>query len=321
MTLFHRLLHRFMLSTRNGGLVNRGTFEVLDLVRGLMKRISDPLIPYDLEGASLLLPFSHELPFIRRAAPQYSGNVGRLARLVREKYSDMTMVDIGANVGDTVAIVRRLCRCPMLCIEGDARYFEILQSNIVRAGFDDVELACTFVGSETGSIRAVSVASGGTGRLVLDHDAAAPLKIKRLSDILADYPRFADFKLLKIDTDGYDCRILRGSVDLLARCRPVVFFEYDPHFLTQCSDKGIDVFECLRAAGYGPALVYENNGDYLLSTDLASDAMLLDLHQFYTGRHGQRYMDLCVFHQEDEDLCHRARAGEREYFDDFRSAA
>ncbi len=319
--LLHRLLCRAMLLTTNRGLLDRGTFELLDLVRGLLKRVSDPLVPYTLEGAPLVVPFSHELPFVRRALPQYASNVGRLAKLVHEKYPDMTLVDIGANVGDTLAILRSFAHFPVLCIEGDDRFFAILEENVRRAGFHEVELARTFVSSTSGQLRAASITGRGTGRLQESQTGKQTVGVQRLADILHDHPRFAQFRMLKIDTDGFDCRILRGALDVLAARRPVIFFEYDPHFLAQAGDAGIDIFQSLRNIGYVKALAYENNGDYLLAGELDHTQQWEDLHRFYTGRNGQRYLDLCVFPSDDADLCETARRSELNFFSRFRQVA
>lgn len=38
--------------------------------------------------------------------------------MVQQKYPDLSLIDIGTNVGDTVAIVRQDAHYPILCVEG-----------------------------------------------------------------------------------------------------------------------------------------------------------------------------------------------------------
>src|SRR6266852_517263 len=89
----------------------------------------DPMVRYNLAGLELRLPLSHNLPLYRRSFPLYSSNVGRIAAAVAAKYRDIHVIDIGANIGDTVAIVRAQVNCPILCVEGDASVCEILRDH------------------------------------------------------------------------------------------------------------------------------------------------------------------------------------------------
>jgi len=75
----------------------------------------------------------------------------------------------------------------------------------------------------------------------------------------------------------------------------------------------------LGTIGYQSALVFQNDGDFLLSAPLADDALWLDLDQFYSGRAGEVYGDVCVFHREDRDLHDMLHTGERMWFQRFRA--
>jgi hypothetical protein len=124
---------------------------------------------------------------------------------------------------------------------------------------------------------------------------------------------FADTKMLKIDTDGFDCAIIMSERDLLADKKPVVFFEYDPYFFENLSISGFHVFQHLRDIGYQFAIVYDNTGDYLLSTDLSNVELLQDIHTYFSGRGGMRYCDICVFHSEDSDLAEKVDNSEKTF--------
>jgi hypothetical protein len=82
-----------------------------------------------------------------------------------------------------------------------------------------------------------------------------------------------------------DVEIVLANLELLARARSVLFFEYDP-------DAGAEpaVFERLREVGYEKMHVYENTGEHVETVDLPGD-----IHDRYTGHGGRRYADVCVF--------------------------
>ena len=191
------------------------------------------------------------------------------------------MVDVGANVGDTAAIVRAHSGVPVLCVEGDDVFFDLLARNVEQLG--DVELEHAFVDAPA----AGRVERGrGTARV---HVGDSRLRTKPLATILADHPRFAEPALLKLDTDGMDVPILAANLDLLGRVRPVLFFEYDPHLGATS-----DVFVALSHNGYERAVVFENFGEYRETVALADTARIDGLHREYTGHGGRRYVDVCV---------------------------
>ncbi|MBD2129906.1 hypothetical protein NDI39_22750 [Microcoleus sp. ZQ-A2] len=91
--------------------------------------MSAPLISYKIAGFNLLLPFSHQLPFILKTYPLYSSNLARLAKYVKEKYEHLKFIDIGANIGDSIALLRKEAVFPILCIEGDEQFLSALEKN------------------------------------------------------------------------------------------------------------------------------------------------------------------------------------------------
>jgi FkbM family methyltransferase len=240
--------------------------------RALLVRGGDPLVRYRIGDIELELPLSHELPFYRKDHPQYSANVGRIAR-----EAGGPVVDIGANVGDTAAVIRSESDVPILCIEGDDRFFSILERNASRFQ-PPIELEHSFVGAPG---RARIERARGTARLLPGENE---VRTKALAEILAQHPRFAEPAVVKIDTDGYDVPIILAELDLFARLKPVLFFEYDPYL-------GADpiVFERLREIGYTRAEVYENTGELARVADLTDD-----IHSTYVGHAGSRYADICV---------------------------
>jgi FkbM family methyltransferase len=289
--------------------LQRGAFA---LIRRMLARRGDWLIRYRLGSHEILLPLAHDLPLIRSVFPQYSTNIARLCSYVSEKYPGLSLIDIGANVGDTVAIIRELSQFPILCVEGDEYYFNILSENIRRANFLSVQTVRAFVATYTGDIKGQLVSIAGTAHFVEGN--ADPVKATKLSHLLIDFPEFRSPKILKIDTDGFDCSILRSELEWLGECKPTIFFEYDPFFFRNQSYDGTRIFEDLSTAGYTFAIFYDNFGDYLTSVDLQVDTqILIDLQNYYVGRGGQQYADVAVFHGEDRELAEHIRTKEAEW--------
>ncbi len=284
--------------------------------RKLQVKLHDPPVVYRIGNIPLQLRLSHQLPYYRRRFPQYSSNIGRIGAAIQQKYPDMSLIDIGANVGDTVAIVRELAHFPILCIEGSPTYLPSLQLNVGELA--DVEIEAAYVGGESGIVAASARSLGGTGYLAIGDSDAETVLLRSLDDIVLRHPRFASSKLVKSDTDGMDCQILAGAAGYLAEVRPVLFFEYDPDLTARAGASAIRVFDVLRAAGYRHALVYENTGDLILLLDLEEDQLVADLDGFFSGHDGLRYADICAFHATDSDLALSLREQELTFFRELR---
>ncbi len=280
--------------------------------------LGDPTVVYSFEGQSLRLPFSHDLPLIRQQHPQYMTNVTRVAQQVAVKYPDAAGVDIGANVGDTIIAIRRAASMPLLGIEGNATFYELLQANV--GALRDVELDQSFVGYGVAAL---------SGTLRADHGTASfrLLGVPRAGDCTEAAHRdsacpsaLPEARFLKIDTDGLDCAILKAALDWLAGARPVIYFEYDPSAYARYDPSGFEIFASLCRAGYSTALIWDNRGDYLLACDLSDRRLLEDVHQYFAGRQSKVYCDIAVFHDDDRDVMDAARAAEIDFFSRARRA-
>jgi FkbM family methyltransferase len=223
------------------------------------------------------------------------------------------MIDIGANIGDTVLMVKSKSDIPILCIEGENKFISYLHKNISK--YKNVFVEESFVGDKK-SIKGNYILSGGSGRIIED-DKQTEINFKSLEEILTKYPEFKTCKLLKIDTDGFDCRIIKNEIAFIASVKPVIFFEYDPFFYNK--ENSINVFDLLSEAGYSRAVFYENTGDYLLTTQLRDKELLADLHYYFSGRNMNRYCDIAVFPVEDDNLADKLRDIEIHYFSQIRN--
>jgi FkbM family methyltransferase len=287
--------------------------KVLNKIKNILIDRDDPLIVHSIHGYELELPLSHDLPEILRHWPHYSSNLGRLANYANQKYSDLMFIDVGANVGDSIAILRELTEFPILCVDGDKKFLKVLYRNVRQ--FEGVEVAPFFIGEEESIINAMSSGVKGTSHLSYTNGSnnLEQVSIKTLDSILNDYSKFAESKMLKVDTDGFDCKIIRGSLNFIRRAKPIIFFEYDPFFLDKQGDDGISVFSLLAENGYSGVMVYDNFGDLLLCLPEIQIDRLEELHLYFSGRRSSQYCDICVFHKEDQDVFNAARASELDF--------
>lgn len=257
--------------------------------------------PYEIH-----LPAGNQNLEYKKIFRLYDTALGGIASVLRNKYPDIHAIDIGANAGDTAALIRESAEIPVLCIEGDPNVLPYLQENAAKLG-EGIEIEPTFVGSE-GQTANLELAKdlGFNASIVAATAMDGDVQFRALSSILAAHPRFAGAKLLKTDTEGFDFDILRQSLEFIGRSKPVIFFEYGPHFHPDEPDAGLDTLSKLISLGYSDFIYYDNFGNYLLHADKGNQELLDDL-DCYLGSHRRHgvvipYFDICAFHHEDADL-------------------
>lgn len=241
----------------------------------------------------------------------YSRNLPRIAKYMESKYPHFGIVDVGANIGDTIALLRTSKVDQLVyMVEGEPSYFDLLQKNLPQ--FVDAKAYKTFLGEESGTKTGGFSSAEGTSKL--SNDAAQIITLQKL-DELATAENFKDIKLLKIDTDGFDFSILRGSTQLIGHFKPVLFFEYDAVFLEEQHEHRTQTLEQLQGLGYNKIIYYDNFGKMLLSATLDQHLLLEQLYIYMRRKDGAfPYFDVCVFHKDDERLADEIIAKEMEFY-------
>jgi FkbM family methyltransferase len=301
-------VHDVLMRVPYRGPLSRAVLKAAHLVRRRMVAGGDPLVTARIGGVPLLVPLSHKFPLDRKAFPSYSANTPRIAAQVWRKHPDMTFIDVGANVGDTVALLREATRFPILGVEAEPRFLALLRANVQQ--FPEVECAPVYLGESLQILRGQAVTRNGTSRLETGGDAPA-ITVTTLDELVKDHPRFAAAAMVKIDTDGFDARIIRGGAAWLASRRPVLFFEYDPRLLALQNEDPPALLDFLAGLGYRRLLVYEEMGGFIESITLPDADAARRITARFSGEPGRPYCDLCAFGPDDEDVHDAVVAAER----------
>jgi FkbM family methyltransferase len=215
---------------------------------------------YPVGEYNLLFPFDHPLPKYQKAFKFYDKKLGIIAHIINCKNKTGFIIDIGANIGDTVALIRTNCNLPIFCIEGDFQYLTYLHENIKQ--MDNVEIYAGFVGEEDKTANLSINHCSGTAQLIKNSNNN--IQLKNLETILSETQRKADnIRLLKIDTDGYDFPILLSISSLLKANKPNLFFEYDLSFNDNAYSQAKEVISILKEAAY-KLIIYDNFGNFMM---------------------------------------------------------
>jgi len=298
--------------------------KLLDGMRRKLARLLDIPRPYRIGRFELLLSADHLLDRYQGDYRLTDTALGEIVRLAAAKYPDLTAIDIGANVGDTAALMCRHLDIPVLCVEGHPAFLALLRRNVAQLP-SGIEIAECLVGpggpvsldqlrkhNGTATLRPAS-APAQTG--------VAQIPVRPLAEVLRDHPRFHRPRLIKTDTDGADFDILLSSLDLIGAWRPILYFEYKPDIRQDGITQSIRAITELQAVGYTRFLVYDNFGNYLETVEHDAAERFSDLNRYLLshaifGRRDIHYLDVCAFAAQDEDLAVQLRDYHRRLVDE-----
>lgn len=161
------------------------------------------------------------------------------------------VVQAGGNLGVWPKSLSRMFR-KVTTFEPDPANFAILK---VNAPEKNIDARCVALGDREGTVSLSRVRRDGKRdshpgcvHVSGEGDVTVPMTT-------IDAQQFKAVNLLYLDIEGYELHVLRGAVETLARCRPVVAVEINKH-LASYGVTPADIYAFMEAQGYtaGPKL-------------------------------------------------------------------
>lgn len=218
---------------------------------------------YNYEKYYIELPADHMLPVYQRAHPKYDRFLPHLAKYLMN--SDV-VIDIGANVGDTLAgMVEQNPALSYICIEADTSFYQFLNKNIELIKNAVPNLKVQPIKALVGkSITNVSLeGTGGTKNAILNNTQG--IKSKTIENII-NIDTLPSVRILKSDVDGYDYDVIDASMPIIEKYSPLIYFEcqYEHEFQ---KDGYLKILKSLEEIGYRNWFIFDNFGEFILRTD------------------------------------------------------
>lgn len=272
------------------------------------------LVRYSVDGCEIFFPSSHHSPFVWKTDPQYSKSLGRIAAFCTKKFPNSVIVDIGANIGDTAAIIRSNgVRNTIVCVEGVRDFFDILSRNADRIG--NIVPVHRFVGPACYDMSAkLRVLDSGNAvvyekpedyKIETHTVQQANVEFETIDSIVQRHAPGSSIKLLKTDIEGYDLPVLISSLDLIGLHKPLIYLELHISDIDERS-KGVtwkELWEKLSVLGYNKVLYWYCSSAFLCMLDINRDDRITeDIHDYIRNRGGYLYYDVCMIHKDDGDL-------------------
>lgn len=166
-----------------------------------------------------------------------------------------TFVDIGANIGMTTLCAAALVgeRGKIVSFEPNPRVFERLKGHVMSNNLGMlVDLRNRGIADAPGELELHVPRHTGQASFARVHETE-PTEVHRVpvrvgDDELAALPEAPMF--IKIDVEGFECRVLAGLKKTLAARKPAVMTEVLPKHLERAGSSVKELFEMMTALGY-----------------------------------------------------------------------
>lgn len=282
----------------------------------IVKVVPTPFLKKEVQirvgNFELTMPTSNPLIITYTEQKDFATEISRLVNYVYDKYAELTFLDVGANTGDTVAVVKSAKDVPVISIEGDEFSYSYLKRN--TAQFSNVTIFNNFLGEKKGTIDADLQKKGWNTTIVPGKGNGNKIDMVTLDDLLTtNFPNnvVSQIKLLKIDTEGFDTIIIRGALNYIQTIKPVIYFEYNRDNMQAINEDGLATIRQLESLGYKTILFFDDRGRFILSTDMADKETIQHLNDYADGKNGLiYYYNICLFHEEDTDIAIKTIAAE-----------
>lgn len=262
-----------------------------------MLKYGDDTITYKINEQVADMPFSFSGVLFSQQNPDYDRQLGRICDFVKIKAGrPVNIIDVGANIGDTVLNIGDKDNNYLL-VEGESTYNMYIEKNL--KGYNYV-LESVFCAESDDDGKGKSVIKDHGTAKVVDDEQGTDIKTKTMDRIVEENNFAPD--VFKIDTDGFDFKVMRGASRMLENHKPVIFFEWTLEELEGIGEDPVSIFPYLYSKGYEKLIIFDNFGNVFCEISSSETDMLSALIE-YTRHEVIHYFDVCAVHKDGICTC------------------
>ncbi len=169
-----------------------------------------------------------------------------LKRLSKELPDNMTLVDVGGNIGSFFCQFINKCNI-IYVFEPVPRLYKVIQDSITNNNSHKVQLISKAVGDLPGIVKMLD---NNNSNVVSDYEEvedSIDITVTTLDKELVTVPRI-DF--LKIDVEGYEFQVLEGARSIIRKHMPALLIEVHPGFLLKYNKSHVQIIDFLEDYNY-----------------------------------------------------------------------
>lgn len=219
------------------------------------------------------------------------------------------MIDIGSNIGwnSLFASFRVGDAGKVIAIEPDTKNFNLLKNNISYNNINNIH-AYKFALNDENIISKLYKSNTNFGNHILnpnfinfkDHTSYDEVESKTFDFFLEQTQITKEkIKLIKIDAEGSEAKILQGAKQFFSNFRPNIVLEFNPFAIKQCGSSVFEIMSFIEKYNYIPYLLdpIDRINPHFNKTQLSIFDML-NLSKDLFEKHA--YKDLLLINYEQE---------------------
>lgn len=281
------------MSAKKYGIINsliKRTFRVKQLVK--------------FGNYTLEFPYNNPIPGFLNKYEKFNRFLPRLIKLFRNNTS---VIDVGANVGDTVgSLVCENDNLKYYCIEPYEKYRVFLRSNVRKITEKHPKCSIKILEHLIGNHRNPVCLEGPSGSKSAVESASGNYIPITLDQVCLN---ISDISLIKIDIDGNDYQVIDSGTMTIKKHKPVIFFECLLTSATKVKNY-IKTIEILDEISYNYWAVFDNFGELIFTGETTDQLKQFVKYVYAQNSRGIKrtieYFDIACCCEYDKSILHRA---------------
>lgn len=197
---------------------------------------------------------------IRRKMAFHQSDLLQFVSFVMNGPAPGLVIDAGANIGNHTIFFAKVLAADVMCVEPNPVALQLLRSNLALNGITDRVTIVEAAASDTrgpAHLRAGSVLNLGATKVV---EGAGPepgrVVMMPLDETVSETALKDKVSLIKVAVEGFENRVLRGALQIIRNCRPILVVEAVTADALQEIEGTLRPFRYARAGPFGETPTY-----------------------------------------------------------------
>lgn len=194
---------------------------------------------------------------------------GAMLNFIEKLQPEGTVIDVGANIGNHTIYLATFSKCKkVIAIEPHPKMWEVLDNNVKQNKLSSkVETKNMAAGEENGSCDIKEASERYLGNSQVAANSQGKISMKTLDSIAGK----RKVSVIKIDVEGFEPQVLRGSTNILNKQSPDIFIE------ARNKKEKREIDHILQPMGYRAIKVFNRTPTYYYSKSKYNSSKWHDL--------------------------------------------